>query len=59
MSPEEYKRLAEGQGEIAARIFQLRQQIDLHLQANNTDAVTKLLCLISTLESQRRTKPKP
>jgi type III secretion system FlhB-like substrate exporter len=57
MSPEEYKRLAEGQGEIAARIFQLREQVDLHLQAGNADVVTKLLCLISTLEGERAKRP--
>lgn len=56
MNSEEFERLAERQGRITARIFQLREQADLHLQAGDTDTVNKLLCLISVLESER-TKP--
>jgi len=53
MNADEYQRVAIRQGEIAAEIFRLREQADLHLRAGNTDAVNKLLCLISILESER------
>lgn len=53
MNAEEAERVALREGKVAAEIFRLREQADLHLQANNTDAVNKLLCLISALEAER------
>ena len=53
MNSEEFERLAERQGRTEAEIFRLREQIDLCLLANDTEAANKLLTLISILEGAR------